>query len=166
MTVSKKTLVQRLLHGEDHIASVRAITLVLENGTTVTLSPKDELGIPTHPDELLAEARRAPARLAFWSYQLARADRSVRDREIELYRLEAQTALTHELYLKKQGERVTNDVVSHRLNFDDAVHTARIQLSEAKGMQAALRATRDALEHRLYVIRKLVTADQEATSSP
>lgn len=149
-------------HGEDFL-DVEAITLTMENGEVVTLRPKDELKIPTDPDLLRKAAITGPSRLAFWDYQTERCLRVVRDQERDLERIEGEAGLVMRKFLEQEGEVRNESVIRDRLAIDDKVVEARKKLNSAKESYGVLRATTDAVRHRMYVLTKLLTNDANAT---
>jgi hypothetical protein len=151
------------MHGEDYLSDLEEIVLVLENAKVVRLKLAGELEIPTDPDALRTAAERGPGRVAFWTYQMERAGGRVRDLERELAKLEAETSLIYGKYLKEEDERVTDSVLRSRVDIDDHVSSKRKELSDAKTAYGYLRATCGAIEHRMYVLRKLLTSDSDAT---
>lgn len=159
--VFKKVSPHMKKHGEDYLDQVEDIRIKLENGTEVVLQPREELRVPTGPDEIRDECREGPSRLAFWAYQENRALSKVRTIERELAKLEGQTNLVYRKFLTDEGEPVTESIIRSRVDIETEVETKRIQLNAAQTNYGFIRATRDALEHRMYVLRKLVANDAE-----
>jgi hypothetical protein len=148
-------------HGEDFL-SLEAITLNLEGGKTVTLRPADELFIPTDPEALRTEGIRAPGRLAFWDYQAERSFRKVRELERALDQLEGQMDLGYRRYLEEEGEKITETRVRSRVACEGPVDDLRKELNAAKEAYGFLRATTDAVRHRMFVLNKLLVQDANA----
>lgn len=153
---------QIAMHGEDLLKEIEEIVLTLENGRVVRLRLASELEIPTGPDEVRSAAERGPGRVAFWTYQMERALGRVRDLERELAKMESQTSLVYGRFLKEEEERVTDSVLRDRVNIDETVDAKRKELSDAKTAYGFLRAACGAIEHRMYVIRKLLTSGDPA----
>lgn len=152
------------MHGEDYLADIEEIVLTLENAKVVKLKLKGELTIPTDPVEIRREAEKGPGRVAFWQYQAERAAGRVRDLERELAYMESQTSLTYNEFLKSEQERITDAILRARVDIDPKVEAKRKDLSDMKTSYGVLRATCGAIEHRMYVLRKLLTtAGEQAT---
>lgn len=148
----------------DFLSKVEDIQIKLESGEVVTINPAKELKVPTDPISLQRELARAPAQLAFFSYQAERAHAEVRRLERAEEKTSGETSLTYRAWYKAEGASVTEDIIRSRVGIDSKVCAARDDLINARNLYGVLRATRDAVEHRVYVLRKLVGNDGNATS--
>jgi hypothetical protein len=139
------------------IAEIEAIEIRLENGTTVYMDMGSELTIPSDPEELEEEARKAPARVAFWSYQEQRALARVRYLEDQLRRKEGEMNLVYRQWYKAEvcGMEPTKDVVQARIDMDSEVVRQRGALNVARRHYGTLRGVREALDHRCNIIEAM-----------
>lgn len=142
--------------GALHLSDVAQVTLVLESKATVVFTPDDEMAIPTDPAEMRQAALRAPAQLAFWSYQTERALRDVRQTEYELTKVEGEMSLVYRQWFLSQKNTYTEDMVRSRVSVDAKVDALRNQLLTVREIYGIIRATRDSVEHRCYVLRKII----------
>jgi hypothetical protein len=145
--------------GATHLKDVAAVTITLESGEQVTLHPDNELKIPTDPILIKKEALRAPAQLAFWAYQTERALKEVRNTEYELAKKEGDMSLVYRQWYLKEKATYTEDMIRSRLSVDAEVDALRKQLLVARDLYGVIRATRDSVEHRVYVLRKIIGQD-------
>jgi len=144
-------------HGEDYLSSLERIEIRLENGEKVDFSWETELSIPDGPDEQLRAARKAPARLAFFAYQAERMLHKVRTLEGELAENEGLADLTWRKYYEEHtSEEYTEQMIRSRIAMDGKVKTTKINLNYARKCYGYLRALRDSLDHRVYVLNALV----------
>lgn len=153
----KKRVKRRTLHGEDHLAGLEAIEISLESGETLRVRMSDELAIPDDPDERVSEAQRAPARLAFWMYQAERVLHILRGAERELARIEG---LLYKRIRTDIDEHTTDMPTEGNIHAQLAYHPDLIPEKEhvdrLRKRYGVLRSLRDALEHRAYVLRRLI----------
>lgn len=148
----------------DYIKHVAEITLTLEGGVKATLYPEVETAIPSEPLAQIKALMKAPAQLAFWGYQTERASKAMRDAERSLSRVEGEKSLVYRKWYQDHLEtKYTEDMIRSRLAMDDDVDQEKIKLNEARDLYGILRATRDAVEHRVYALRKLIGPDSTAT---
>lgn len=141
---------------EDYLANIEAVTIRLENGEAVKLKVEREVRIPTDPDRLIEAARKAPARLAFWAYQSERALAALRKQERETARVEGFTYQVYRKVYEEDGQEPTEAMIRAAVDQDPKVRTARIALSSRKTEYGTLRAVRDAVEHRSWMLRSLL----------
>lgn len=154
---------KKITHGEDCLANIAAIEIHLENGEYVSFSMDEELRIPTDPLEVLKEARKAPARLAFFAYQAERQLSNVRKLEIDVAEEEGFCDLvTRKWYDEHTSEEYTETMVRSRVAIDKKIKSSKMTLNSARMRYSILRALRDSLEHRLYVLRKIVGQESDA----
>ena len=163
-SVHKPKLKNRLTgHGEVFLSEVETITVKLENGALLAVVPSAELTIPDGLHEQFEEARKAPARLAFWGWQMERQLYEVRKFEAELAALEGETSLTYRQWYKEHlFEEYTEGVIRAHVDYDPKVKSAKIRLNYARKCYGYLRALHEALSHRLFVLRKLVAQEPDA----
>lgn len=151
----------RTPHGEDSLSDIESIEIVLEDGRKATFSMDAELCIPSDPDLLFAEAERAPARYAFWSYQTERALSTLRKAEAEYDRMVAgKELLWRKYYNDHTAEAPTNDMVRARVDQENDVLRAKNRLTSRKREYGILRALRDAQAHRTRMIESLCWRDR------
>jgi hypothetical protein len=152
-TVSKKV-------AADYVKHIPEIELTMDNGEVVRLSPAAELHIPSDPFMLRKALEKAPGGLAFWSYQTERALKRCRDLERALAHKEGVSSLTYrEWYDSELKQKYTEDMIRSRVSIDAAVDKLRTDLNAARDLYGVLRATRDAVEHRIFALRKLIGHD-------
>jgi hypothetical protein len=134
----------------------------LENGTTAHFKLSDELSIPTDPILIHKEALRAPARFAFWAYQTERALAEVRKQERCLTEEEGKMNLGYRKWIKDDTDDMpTEAMVKARVDSDREINSMKIHLNAARKQYSLLRATRDSVDHRVYVLRALVAQKPE-----
>ena len=159
MNAARRVNRQLREQGSVHLAEVSGVAITLENGRTVTLKPADELSVSADPLELREEALRAPAQLAFWAYQTERASTQVRQTERDLAHREGFASLTYRQWYNDQKATYTEDMIRSRVSIDAEVDKLRNQLLTHKQLYGVLRAMRDSVEHRAYVLRRLTSPD-------
>lgn len=162
MTFARRRVGAR--HGEDFLDGVEAVSILLENGKVATLRIKDELLIPDDPVALLREAKQAPARLAFWSYQAERALSQLRT-----FERQCASAAGHEYHLQRtfivehtDAEMPTEGNIRARMDNSPELNVQKERVETAQRRYGVLRAVRDALEHRSHLLRKLISREFEA----
>jgi hypothetical protein len=156
--ISKKIRIPRT----EELLRLERIVITLENGKTERFNPADELRIPTDPHEVWEAARVAPQRLAFWDYQAERMLRKVRDTEIALEQSEGETDLVYRRHYTEEGEKITEALIRARVNIDERPIALRKDLNALKEAYGFLRATTDAIRHRMFVLNKLLSKDADA----
>lgn len=143
--------------GEDFLAGVAAIALTLENGEKVRFNIARETAIPSD-DTLLRTAKRAAARLAFWAYQTERALARVREHERVLAQVEGRAYQYFRIYYTDhEGVDVTEAMLRAAIDQDPKVRAARISLNVRRNEHGLLRAVREAVDHRAWMVRALLT---------
>jgi hypothetical protein len=159
MAAKKRSKAKRsvLRDAADALASIEKLRVQLENGEEVTLDVAKELEIPTDLGELVAAGRRAPAQLAFWGYQMERALGRLRKAEEALAREEGRQYLVYRRwYESEECVEPTEAMVRSRVDQDAKVRPFRIALRARKQEYGALRAVRDAVNHRVSMVRTLI----------
>jgi hypothetical protein len=144
-------------YAADYVDRIPEITLTMEDGTHCTFRWSREVVIPA---DLLAQKReylRAPAQIAFWAYQTERALRDVRDKEKALAAKEGEMNLVYRQWYTSENQEYTEGQIRARVDTDGVVATAREDLNSARNMYGTLRSLRDAVEHRVHVLRQLTT---------
>mgnify|MGYP005853119921 CR=1 FL=1 len=144
--------------GFDALATVKALRLHLEDGTDADFDLSKELAVPRSHAERIKALERSPAQLAFWRYQAARAAGQARKAETERDRIEGETTLILRKWIDDTQDYSANDfgVLRGHLNADATVNRYRRKADAAKRDAEKVRAVADAVEHRMYVLRKLV----------
>lgn len=143
--------------GGELLTRMPAVTLTLEDGSTHEFRWTKELRVP---DSLLEQRRMyqlIPSQVAFWAYQTERALREVRELEKALSHKEGEMNLIYRRFYVEKNEEYTEGQIRARVDTDGQVATARDELNAARGMYATLRALKDAVEHRAYVLRQLIS---------
>lgn len=159
-----KSVNKQRLTGDILLSSLRKFPVRLENGETVSFSIKREVCLPKNPAELEEAARRLPARLAFWSYQRARAEKAVRKMEARVARREAEMYHAYRKHYIDDTEESgypTDGRIKASVEVSDEVIAVRKLLSERLYELAIIRAIVLAVEHASNTARKLV--DVEST---
>lgn len=142
---------------EDYLRDLTSVTIRLESGEDVRLNIARETRIPADPDRLKEAARTAPARLAFWAYQSERALAALRKTEREAARIEGyHYQVYRKLYEEHENVDPTEAMLRAAVDQDPKVRAARIALSSRKTEYGTLRAVRDAVEHRSWMLRTLL----------
>jgi len=152
----KRTAKLKRNHGEAFLSKCKEITIRLDNGEEVEFNVADELRIPSDPDLLLQAARKAPARVAFWAYQAERALGAVRKLEIRLAQVEGEYDLKYRGAIDDSPLVLTEKVVKAHLDLDTSVRRVRVSLNRVRMQKGLIFAIAGAVEHRCYVLRKLV----------
>ena len=145
-------------HGEDVLPNVRDVSIKLDSGERVRFNLAAEVGVPRNPLVMIREARRAPARVLFWSAQLARADAEVRKHRRRVSQMEGTVAQKARAYYHKGSDErfVTDRMVNAVVDTVSEVRDVRVSLDTAEVQRDMIRAVYDAVVHRCYVLRKLV----------
>lgn len=141
---------------EDYLDQIEAITIRLESGEKVTLKVRSEVRIPTDPIRMREAAIKAPAKLAFWAYQTELALSRVRKAELELARVEGREYQVFRAYYNEEGVFVTEPLLKASVDQSPKVRAARLALNGRRREYGALRAVRDAVEHRTWTLRTLL----------
>lgn len=167
MSARRKVMPRRVAvtNGETALAEIEEITLRLENGTTARFRIDSELEVPDDPVDLYDAVQKGHARFAFWAYQAARAQASMRRAERDLARLEARTYLAARAYLESIRPKlpyIEGARVQAQVDNDDDVNTARTEVDSLREHWTLIASVRDAIEHRTHLLRKLLNQDQEA----
>lgn len=144
--------------GDARLQDTDGVRITLENGEKVDFDLATELRIPDDLDDLRAAARKAPAQLAFWSYQAERALDKVRRQETETLKCEGIDYLAARRYYQDEvGIEPTHRIVQSNLDSGcPKTRRARIALADARKQYGLVRAVRDAVDHRVSMIRALV----------
>lgn len=155
---------RRKARSVDCLDTVQDVTIRLGDGTLADFDVADEMHVPSDPAELLSEARRAPAQLAFWSAQAERVMHALRIAERELAEVEGHEYLiTREWYDKyTEAPMVTEAMVRSRVDRAPAVKKERIRVEGLRYQWSLLRSLVDASNHRCHLLRKLATSDAQA----
>lgn len=151
--------------GDEALADVEAITLRLEGGREQTFEIARELAVPDDPDAIYEAARTAHARLAFWSYQAARALRELQRGEREQRKLEAATYLAARIVIERVRPKiqyVETDRVRASVDHDAAVGKKRDAVENLRVHWKILTAVADALDHRTHLLRRLLAQDRDS----
>lgn len=161
----------RSRHSEGLLVGLEKVTLTLEDKTEVTLNVSEELRIPEGSIPIWKASRKAPARYAFWAYQTARALASVRFTEQLLVEKSAEvnTVMRRAIsdgdmdgVLGMTVEAHHYGVVDSMVNQDKEVKELARRLMKRREMYELLRAIRDAMEHRTFILRKMLNQSPEA----
>jgi hypothetical protein len=153
------------LHGEDLLSEISEITIKLESGKIVRLDVEEELCVPDGPIALEHAARRSPARFAFWAYQTERALGQVRAEEIKLAHKTGEVWLAHKEYYRKETDDrfIAKETLQSHVDISTEVRSLQIRVDKLRKQHGILRAIRDAVGYRDFVIRKLLGRETEAT---
>ena len=147
----------------DFLSQVEKVSITLESGKVLEIDLAHELKIPTDPLLLRRDLARAPSQLAFFAYQMERAHAVLRRLERDEEKASGTASLTYRTWYKDhEGVSYTEDMIRSRVGIDTTVCKVRDDLIAARNVYGVLRATRDAIEHRVYAIRKLVGNDGDA----
>ncbi len=145
--------------GATSLRGIKDITLILEDGSHVIFRVADELARP--PDDPVALHRalvEAPAQLTFWGAQLARATRAAKIAEAHLKQDEAVVFYAYRSeFIEKLGHTFTDTLVRMRVDADEGVLDKRRQVVEAYAHADLLRAIRDGVQHRTYLLREIAS---------
>jgi len=156
---------KRIEHGENHLAGIEAIKVVLEDGRTVKARMADELAISDDPDILRKQARTAPARLAFWSYQTERALHALRVGERVVATQEGEAYVLQRRYIDEHTTDVPTEAnIRARLDILPELNSEKERLDRLRRQYAVLRSLRDALDHRARILQRLLAPKQWAPS--
>lgn len=142
--------------GEQFLDNIEEFTLTLEDGTVLRVDIQRELQTPDDPIHVRYALMRAPARFAFWAYQYERAQALAKKAEQELVQEEA---IVWHVY-KQQfdaalGRNYYHNIIQRRVDADEGVLDKRRHLVETQKHAGLLRALRDAVQHRIFVLRTL-----------
>lgn len=157
MVARKRRAQASLRESAAALSDIRALRVRLENGERVEFDLSRELAVPTDPDELLQEARKAPAQVAFWSYQAERGLERVRKAESLLARKEAHQYLVYRRwYETEECVDPTEAMLRARLDQDWELRKFRVALRARRKEYGDLRAARDAVDLRARMMRTLL----------
>lgn len=159
---SKAQKLQALL-SEQALAEIESISIRLESGKVATFDIAKELSVSNDPIRLHEQALTAHARYAFWEYQAGRAHRQLREKEIELARLEGTRRYSYSKLLKEDDRYVASTTIEGMLDSDNAVLAERNALTALREHWSILRTMASAHDHRSHLLRRLLARDQEAT---
>jgi hypothetical protein len=150
----------------DLINTLRAMTIVLEDGTKKEIDVARELRVPEDPMRVEREARKAPAQLAFWTRQLERVRQKIRADETNLTRFTSNRRLVYRKHVKdSSGDDHTEFGYLQALVDDDPeVYERRTALNALKTQEGMLRSLCDAVEHRVFILRRLTGQRQPGQS--
>jgi hypothetical protein len=145
-------------HGERYLDRLVAVIVRLESGETLQFNRKAETWIPDDLDAQIREAKRAPARIAFWSYQMDRALRKVRELELEQKKTEGEWGLIARKYYQEETEEriVTDAMVRAQMYCRAEWQTVTARLNAARNTYDIMRTMVAALDHRCYILRRLI----------
>lgn len=155
-------------HGEDFLHTLERLTLHLESGQDATFDIQREVqdwptGYPHKFSDTVSKVEGAVARFAFWAYQTERALSAVREQEHALVQLRAASdgmvreQLTDDRVAFTESQvRAVIDTVSDVQNTTDRLN----QLREHYGY---IRALRDAMGHRVFVLQTMLKVEVEPT---
>jgi len=151
-------------HGEDFLSAVEAVTIKLENERIITVNVEEELCVPDGPIALEHEARRSPARFAFWAYQTERSLAQVRAEEVKLAHQTGETWLTHKEYYRTETDEryIAKETLQAHVDISTEVRSIQIKVDALRKQHGILRAIRDSVGNRDFVIRKLLDRKTEA----
>jgi len=148
-------------HGEDALHGIEALKIRLDNGTVVTFVVADELRVPSNPLKLAQAARQSPARLAFWRAQAAKARQRFRVKEREYDYTYSAYDLTHRAANNDADGEYTERLVRSQVLVTREVLQSRKKMEQAEEQADLLRAVADAVEHRAYTIRRMISERNE-----
>jgi hypothetical protein len=132
------------------------IRVKLEGDKVVHFDPHEELLIPDAPREIKSEAKKAPARFAFWAYQAERVLAKVRELEAELDRAVAEADLIHRNWRAEEAGEYREGEIRSYVQRDKPVVTLRRALKDTREHYGLLRAIKDAHEHRCKILQGLL----------
>jgi hypothetical protein len=130
----------------------------------------DELAVPDDLNLVRLASAKAPARLAFWAYQAAVLDDKLRAAKLLYDRLRGMRALAwrraldgHDL---KDAQNYGWDsriygLLDNYLAQDTELVDARRRVDRLQKHRDVVCCIRDAVEHRTFILRKLLTQDSE-----
>lgn len=145
------------------LAGLQAIKIKMENGEEKTFNADLLLRVPDEPIALQVAARLAPADLAFWKYQVARAQSAFRTAEIKQLCFEGEKNANYRLVWMKEAPNgyVAEATIKSLVDCDVEVVSGRHHVEHLRRGYEIVRSVRDALEHRLFVVRKLLGLDTD-----
>lgn len=153
---------QKLLRSEKLLARIASVSVRMEDKSVVKLDVADEVRIPKDMDDIRDAASESPARIAFWSYQAARAAAEHRRVKIMHLRVIGRAYLRYHKYIDVEtSDMPTKNLVGAYVRNDAEVRASRIALSDAQRQSDVIRAVRDAVQHRGYVLQMLLKYDSE-----
>jgi len=140
--------------------SIDAIRIRHDNGSEAEHNLTSVLHIPTAPDDVLKSAREAPALIAYWGYYTERALGVVREQERQVAAVEGEMAFA----FRNDGMNhidfsITESAVREFVDQNAIVRKARETLDNLRREYGIVRAIRDAVEHKSFVLRKMISRD-------
>lgn len=158
MLARKRSQIDKALRtAADVLSDIEALRVRLENKEEITLDLAAELEIPTDPKAMIEAAHKAPAQVAFWNYQTERALARLRKAEAALAKEEGTQLLVYrQWYLTEECEMPTGATLRARLDTDTKCRRFRVALMARKTEHGHLRAVRDAVDHRAWMLRTLI----------
>ena len=152
-------------HGEQVLADLESVTIILENGRRQRFRIDAELSVSDDPVELHAQALTAHARYAFWSYQADRALQRLREAEAAHAKIEGETRYAYARTLKDEDRYTSHSTVEGLVSSDPKVETSKKHLNDVRGDWSILRTVAGALDHRAHLLRRLLAKDHDAITS-
>jgi hypothetical protein len=149
----------------DLLREIPALEIRLENGRKCAFSMAEELKFPTDPDDLRQAAIQAPSQLAFWNYQLERSLHALRVQGGQTKKVESEWYIRYRKFRNEKTDGFTTEAqLRADLDLDNDVMVARSRLHATKLQHGLCRAMRDSVEHRVYLLRRLIEPDRPTTS--
>jgi hypothetical protein len=165
MKRKKKKLIHSALLTEDGIGDLESLTLRMESGALITIHPLKELHIPSDPVKLRKAADMAPARLLLFRHQAVRVGHEYRQSEHALERLVGEMRLRIRSKLTAQNHPEFDPdqfgVVDAFVDSSKEVVALKAKLRLREYLHEKLKALCGALEHRLYIIRKHLSVEND-----
>lgn len=167
-----RTTVKNSTRGDsaDLLADLQEIKLKLESGKSVRLNIAKEVSIPESDTHRHRELMKAPARLAFWSYQRDRSLRKVREQENELAKITAEASMSVRLMLdsghwepalEHDYSSKTYGLLDRMTDQQEPVVNARQELVRLRYEHDVLNSITRAVEQKCFALRRLLAFDPE-----
>lgn len=150
----------RRLRAAEALSYVEAVRLRLDNGEVCAFDIASEVRIERK--NIRATARNAPSDYAFWAYAAARAKANAQSAKRRLERIEARDLIAFAQSSKQRfGSFVSGDQVRAFVTMTPEVRSARKKFDRLQHAAELVEGIRAAMDHRLYVLRKLVQANTD-----
>jgi len=160
-------------HGEDFLSGIEKLVLILDSGQRVIFDIGNETndypaGYPAKPSDVQKTSQRAVERYAFWAYQTERTLALVREQESAVAYLRAKADEQVRNESAKQAKcgqipYVSEALIEAAIILLPEVIDAEGALSALRQQYGMVRAVRDAVEHRLYVLRAMLRFEAKPT---
>jgi len=155
---------EKLTGVESRMHMVESLSIKFSNGEKIKFSFAEETVIPRDPSAQIDACLKAPAQVAFWSAQETRALHEVRKQEERVKKTEAGWYMGYRrFHMDETDDFPTERMLRSNIDLNDDVQKERTRLTTLQKQYGMMRAMRQAVEHRCYVLRRLIDHREPST---